>query len=549
MATKQGYIKDFNGNKMLPQTTTTMITDVAKEQALSATLVNTPDKNTLGFQPFTKVDPFNTGDKVYYDNKLWVFTIDHAPGDWNAAEVSETSMKEMIDGKANTSGDYPDLNVGNLASWAQRDSLSISDTWNGVVQTAGGDASIDSSKGFVLESIAANGSFKATKLVTTGFNLLRRATAVGNGYYFLVPMLEFGTYGTAAKPNGILFTNSNHENIAPTVYFKAFDDGVPTSETDGTEVSPVVENGKSFYCTSGVGYLIVSGITLATTCAHVAWSRRYDDYVAVDDANDAGSEIDLSTAIATLMYTVGSLSDRLDRISATQVRVTRYNGRVVPTWTDTPVEDEEDVYLHEATISGMLSNGQVRCEDNTIALTVEGTKVSYKDSNATATTAAVLYNLASPTTNTYTLATNGNIEDFGLTYFEGYEGDAFTTMQYAQGYPDAIAQLLANMDESIIPVISQAFAQMQEEIDNLRALIDTMRNVNALDYYRIGVPMVLYSSTAGAPSADNVPDNWDNDTMGLWNGTPRFIGQKYIDRATPTEYTAKAVTNSTSDWF
>ena len=55
---------------------------------------------------------------------------------------------------------------------------------------------------------------------------------------------------------------------------------------------------------------------------------------------------------------------------------------------------------------------------------------------------------------------------------------------------------------------------MQEEI-NLRALIDTMRDINAKDYYKLGVPMVLYSSTAGAPSAANVPDNWDNDTMGL----------------------------------
>ena len=97
MATKQGYIKNYGGDKMLPQTTSTMVTDVAKEQALSATLANTPDKNALGFPAFTTIDAYSTGDKVYYNNKLWIFTTDHAAGEWDATEVSEFGLKEYID--------------------------------------------------------------------------------------------------------------------------------------------------------------------------------------------------------------------------------------------------------------------------------------------------------------------------------------------------------------------------------------------------------------------------------------------------------------------
>lgn len=40
-------------------------------------------------------------------------------------------------------------------------------------------------------------------------------------------------------------------------------------------------------------------------------------------------------------------------------------------------------------------------------------------------------------------------------------------------------------------------------------------------------PMVLIGS--GAPSATNVPQNWDKETMGEWFGIPNFIGQMYVN--------------------
>lgn len=40
-------------------------------------------------------------------------------------------------------------------------------------------------------------------------------------------------------------------------------------------------------------------------------------------------------------------------------------------------------------------------------------------------------------------------------------------------------------------------------------------------------PMVLIGS--GAPSATNVPKNWDKETMGEWFGIPNFVGQMYVN--------------------
>jgi len=58
-------------------------------------------------------------------------------------------------------------------------------------------------------------------------------------------------------------------------------------------------------------------------------------------------------------------------------------------------------------------------------------------------------------------------------------------------------------------------------------------------------PMVLYA--AGVPAAALVPDNWDTEKMGVWNGTPRHIGQLYINTDAGTLYFAKH-TDSVSGW-
>ena len=102
--------------------------------------------------------------------------------------------------------------------------------------------------------------------------------------------------------------------------------------------------------------------------------------------------------------------------------------------------------------------------------------------------------------------------------------------------------------------ISESIAETRTEVDNLRKSLKNggtaikASKVNADDYHQMGVPMVLVSTTAGAPSSSVVPVNWDNNVYPVWNGTPLFVGQIYVDPVNGKVYFAYKVTGSTGDW-
>ena len=457
----------------------------------------------------------------------------------------------------------------NLASWAGS-TQNANYTQENVVETTGGDLSIDSSVPATLMSIAAKTDFSATKLIATGFNLLRRATAVGNGWYFLVPALPFGTINTASQPNGVLFTNAQGENLRPTVYFKPLASGVPTSATDGTACAytDASTGGKNyrFFTTTQAGYIIVSGIDRAATCAHIGWSKRYDDYVAVNDASDAGSEVDIAAGIHALhaydkMLTVGNVADRIEKSGDNQITWHRLVDRVQPTWTNTPVESEGEPtgdYIHTATISGMKAGGAAAFETLGITLLVDGTTISFTDSNATVESDYVKYELATEATGTASVSSSFQVEDWGLIIIEGADGSGYINIAYAQGIPDSVRQMLSNIDNKTIPVIAEALLYLYAENKALRQMLTGKDNavlpfvkaqqMECEDMLTLGTPTILTSKVEGAPSAEVVPDNWDEDKMTVWTGAPRFIGQLYVEQATKKVYFAAVVTGSTNDW-
>ena len=453
MSNKQGYIKDYNGNKMLPETTSTLVLDVAKEQALSQTLVNTPDKSVLGFPAFSTVTAYAVGDVVYYDNKLWKFTAAHAADQWDENDVTEYTVADLVaDLKAGlVAGDIVAKIAENLESWAG-ESVSANYEQTAAVDTTGGTISIDSSVDAELERVVPTTDFFAQQLISTGFNLLRRAVAVGNGWYFEVPHLVATqqSIGTALENNGVLFTGSDHANLTPTVYFKPLASGVPTSVTDGTLATYTDKDGRRHYTTSGAGYLIVSGIDRASVCAHLGWSRRYDEYISVADANDAGSVVDMAAGIAALhsynkMLVIGAVADRIEKASDTTIRWTRRLDRVQPTWTNTPDEVEEgatQTYTHSADISAMKADGAVAFETLQIGLSVSGTTVSYTDSNAEATTDFVKYELAAEATGTAAVSSAFKCEDWGLIILRGATGTAKVNIAYGQNVPDNLRTAL-----------------------------------------------------------------------------------------------------------
>lgn len=116
-------------------------------------------------------------------------------------------------------------------------------------------------------------------------------------------------------------------------------------------------------------------------------------------------------------------------------------------------------------------------------------------------------------------------------------------------------------DESVevqFHVIAEALIHLHSENKALRELL-TGKNNAVLPYIKaqtiefenlmsMDVPNILESEVAGAPSAANVPKNWNNDTMGVWDGCPRKVGQQYVDKKSKKVYYAVSVTGSTADW-
>ena len=492
----------------------------------------------------------------------------------NAAAAAANALQEKLE-----NGDVVPALADNLASWAE-DVSEVSNSWDETIRSTAGDDPIDTAYGGVLASIVAKADFKCDALVTSGYNLLRLASnggvavAIGNGWYFPVPHLELGAFGDATKNNGVLLTDKDGNNITTaTVRFKALTDGAPTSVNDGVAASyqDVTYNDETFrtYLTSGPGYLIVSGITFADTCAHLAWEDWYDKYVSPTDEEDAGDSIDLTALFAAApngtgkFLVVGSggntAATRATRTSSTQMTITDPVGRVTsPSWTNELQEDEE-TYKHSLTISGMKADGLAQIEGSAQVLTVEGTTVSYTDTNAAAISGAVRYELATAATANVTLAkTQYALNDCGIEMKSGAVGEAYFGCTYSQNVADALSQIAKVKLDISLSVVAEALLYLYNENKALRELLAGKDNavlpyikaqtIECVDKMTMGVPDVLEGSVAGAPSAANVPDNWNEATMDVWDGCPRRIGQQYVDKASKKVYCAVAVTGSTADW-
>ena len=348
----------------------------------------------------------------------------------------------------------------NLSSWKDNDLLPLDNDFNDTIRTTAGDDPIDTAAGGVLLAIKAVSDFKCTGLLATSENQLRLksngggAVAVGAGWYFPVPTLTYGGFGTADENNGLILVANDGSNIQnATVYFKALANGVPTGITDGIKVigEEIIYNGKSYtvYTTSGPGYLIVSDITYENTCARIAWEDWYDKFVSPTAQDDLGGGIDLSTLFAAApngtgkFLVCGGSSTHAERINAGQWRIIDPIGRIEsPVWTDTQGAVEEggtQTYTHSLNVPGIDNNGIAIIEGSSQSLSIDGTIVSYTDTNATAISSALRYILASPVTAVVNLASDYTLNDVGVEMKEGSEGEAVFTCQYSQNIADSLA--------------------------------------------------------------------------------------------------------------
>ena len=404
---------------------------------------------------------------------------------------------------AGLQGDISDIEDGSkvaglandIASWKNTNSKVV-DTQTAPVFTAGGNESVNSNENARIISLSPGTlTAGAASLVSNGFNLLRNATQIGSGqvWYFLVPYLKFGTFGTADENNGVLFTDSNEEKLTPTVYWKALYEGVPTSATDGVAAGHTDSNGYRFYTTPAghegeVGYFIVQA-TRATTCAHVAWSGRYDEYIAVDNAGDAGASLALTSILNNLhsnglMYNIGLVADSVNFTATTAYwtkNCDRKQGSDL-TWTNTLQEDNE-TYLHTTTIADMLDDSAVVCTNDNINLVVSGKEVSYTDTNEAAiTTDYIYYQLATAVTGTVAGTYSFVIEDWGVIYFTGVSGTVVSIIEYSQNIVDTLRKLATTGFNDAMRVIAESLNQLAAENVRLKTYAERLEaRIEALE--------------------------------------------------------------------
>ena len=345
----------------------------------------------------------------------------------------------------------------NLSSWKE-ESVPVKNDFTDTIRTTAGVDTIDTAKGGTLLSITPISDFKCDKLIATAENQLRLqsngggAVAVGAGWYFPVPKLTLGTFGTMNENNGLILVAQDGSNITTaTVYFKPLADGVPTSVTDGVAATSqdVTYNGKTYkvYTTHGPGFIIISDITYAETCARIAWEDWYDKFVSPTDPDDGGGEVNLAPLFAAApngtgkFLVLGSAKTHAERTSSTNWTIIDPVGIVInPTWTTTEVTDPETQvtsYLHSTVIEALGSQAIIEGAD--ITLTCNATTASYNDNNAEAAAGSIRYEKAVPATVNVTLDSEYDVNDVGVEMKTGATGEAIFLCEYAQNIADAVA--------------------------------------------------------------------------------------------------------------
>ena len=421
-------------------------------------------------------------------------------------------------------GDIIPAMAETLAPWADQKAIATPDTYTDAVRTTGGDIPVETSAGSKPESIKpVSGSKWTAKLLFNGsYNMLNAAKwgaansqpyvgGVGSDFvYFLVPELTLGTFGTADDNNGLLFTDSDGENVEPTsVYFKPLGATVPSSLTDGTSITStsVSYDGKTYkdYATNGAGWLIVpKTIYDNDVCAHIAWEDWYDKYVSLNEPTtnpEAVVGILMLESLLALAHSdkyLRGVNDAVcdnvvfDDTSATITHMVEEFSVAANAWTNTPTGESDSqgnaLYRHSATISGIKQGGAacVERENGGISLTVNGTTVSYVDTNATAPAGMVFYEVtATSTTKAYTdnifSGSNINTEtgvlpinDCSIEAQVAMGGKANITVKYAKNIVDQVA-INATVD---VPQIKNEVEEHEKRITELE---DTAVKTNSYD--------------------------------------------------------------------
>lgn len=375
----------------------------------------------LGFDPFSELAAYESGDIVVYEDALYRFSANKTAGAWDGTKATATTLEEVL-----ANGDI-DITATEITS---KSNTPVVITQKFAAETTGGDADIKTGPALLLD-IKGNldedlNPFLATDFVSTGMNLVDPEALLTidgrKAYYFPVVAGNWGAYSTTQENNGYIIIGGSVNEV----YFKTTK---PTAESYGSVCQKHTHtNGLDYYLPSSIGWLVIVCNDNDVPACHIAWSN-YNDDVSGTFGNAVKS---LNTDIQWI-HTWGmaflsgggrTVYDELDFENGKRYR--RIDRSALPDLTWTMTEDttgDTPVYTFAATIATMAANGLWQTNFNGIevngtALTYRSTEIATVADLQTAMSGKYIYfELATVASSNTSTTTANTVNDFGLSYF------------------------------------------------------------------------------------------------------------------------------------
>jgi hypothetical protein len=529
--------------------------------------------NTPGLCKPTLVDigyQTNLRDKIRrLDDNYVSFTTDQSETA-SEAEKSQARKNIGLSGEyAQVSGYYPGLEAGVADNLKPISTDVVSDMSSGFIgRTTGGSTTIpDVGKSQIMKingrwdnttktCFSPNGGF-----LSLGGNWYRPdyvienatintsgAIASGTGYVAIVPciMSEYGS----GNNNGIKVESEAYVRSA--VY--ALSGGYPTIGSTGT-IPSVNSTYGSLNITVEVGYLGVAVTSLEGLYIHPVWSG-YKNGVYVEPNESTGGIPICEWGLSDMDYAYLNTEDR-------GIYLHRGSNKVALSglaWSSTV---NEDVYTWTCALPNDAKNGGIFHTDYTAnTLSLSGKTISFASTSITSEselmsslgTSFILYELAegvetvssdsmifgnsdfggefflaSNEAGSYTLSALKCGDSFSIHYGVDYLGWLRDDHKTIEKDEKVTARALDDIDRRVSEIekgLSDGFLYIKTG----RLVVDGM--MSALLRNAGGFMLI----TTAAPNAANVPDGWDVDLYGKWNGTPAYNGQFLIDKKSKAVY-------------
>ena len=454
-----------------------------------------------------------------------------------------SSAQDAIDAtKANKDGYYAGLSAGYADKAGDLDiqtSAMVRHTQVKPMETTGGDKDVKDGAGFIRVVKGTENGITAAgaKIISLGFNLIPSGN--GTSFTFRCVKGEWGAYGTSAKNNGYLFTDSQGNILVPS-----------SVKQNGVAVPTHTDHGNTYYLPSQDGQCtVVFAASQTNPCAHLCWSNGRDTKDNYEAYN--ASQVDLASAITAIGGTLRRVGYVFDEINLETKQSIRRIGNCLLnalSWTmeagPTP-EEGEATNTFRAIVSGGVAaadtikaggafaikglSGLTFSLDGT-SLVCDSTIASVADFVTALGSGTVEYELAVEVVASNSLNGQITISDYGIIIFENTAGASVVDIDFDfdTKWRDFIKNLPNDLEQ-----MNDIEEGLREDIDALTENRDKLGDVHAKSIDLDELPKIChYEAIIKATTAPNV--------------APDFIGQMWIDTAAGKVYMATATTNASS---